>query len=230
MDVLAALVRMIAESERALWAINFPFGFPVEMMADGCRWAGPFDLLTQWGEDAYGAGVECLRRAKRLGGPMHVRRPTDREERTPFDAYHYRIIFQTFYGRLRGRPGPVQQPRAERPTRPVATHRLRPGRREALGQEVKALDMTLVIEGNRFSYWAKGKKDAFGRIAVDASPEPPTLVRVETDRDNDLWTWCLYELKGDTLRLCQDVKGKGRPKEFKAAADTTVVTFKRVKP
>lgn len=97
-------------------------------------------------------------------------------------------------------------------------------------EEVKALDMTLVIEGNRFSYWAKGKKDAFGRIAVDASQEPPTLVRVETDRDNDLWTWCLYELKGDTLRLCQDVKGKGRPKEFKATADTTVATFKRVKP
>lgn len=96
--------------------------------------------------------------------------------------------------------------------------------------EVKKLDWVLVIEGNRFSYWQKGKTGSSGRIAVDASQEPPTLVRVETDRDNDLWTWCLYELKGDALRLCQDVKGKGRPKEFKATADTTVVTFTRVKP
>jgi hypothetical protein len=55
------------------------------------------------------------------------------------------------------------------------------------------------------------------------------LVRVETDRENDLWTWCLYELKDDTLGLCQDVRGKGRPKEFKATADTTIVTFKRIK-
>jgi hypothetical protein len=109
-ESLAALVRMVAESERALWAINFPFGFPVEVMSDGCRWAGQFDFLARWGEDAYGAGVECLRRAKALGGPMHVRRQTDREERTPFDAYHYRIIYQTFHG-MRDVLGPLRSRR-----------------------------------------------------------------------------------------------------------------------
>ena len=31
-------------------------------------------------------------------GRMHVRRDTDRETRTPFDCYHYRIIHQTFHG------------------------------------------------------------------------------------------------------------------------------------
>jgi hypothetical protein len=98
---------MVAESERALWAINFPFGFPVEVMAEGCRWPGQFDFLAEWGEDAYGSGVECLRRAKELGGPMHVRRLTDHEERTPFDAYHYRIIYQTFYG-MRDVLGPLK--------------------------------------------------------------------------------------------------------------------------
>jgi hypothetical protein len=107
-DVLQALVAMIHHSEGALWALNFPFGLPIEVMADGSRWAGQFDFLAGWGEDAYAAGVECLRRARALGGPMHIRRLTDVEERTPFDAYHYRIIYQTFYG-MRDVLGPLRR-------------------------------------------------------------------------------------------------------------------------
>ena len=30
-----------------------------------------------------------------LGGPLHIRRLTDSEAKTPFDCYHYRIIYQT---------------------------------------------------------------------------------------------------------------------------------------
>lgn len=107
-EVLQALVRMIRESEGALWALNFPFGLPVEVMARGCRWPGQFDFLAHRGEDAYAAGVECLRRARALGGPGHIRRLTDVEERTPFDAYHYRIIYQTFYG-MRDVLGPLRR-------------------------------------------------------------------------------------------------------------------------
>jgi hypothetical protein len=106
-DVLQALVQMIGRSEGALWALNFPFGLPIEVMAEGCRWAGQLDFLAQWGEDAYAAGVECLRRARALGGPGHIRRLTDAQERTPFDAYHYRIIYQTFYG-MRDVLGPLR--------------------------------------------------------------------------------------------------------------------------
>src|SRR5205823_8938470 len=29
---------------------------------------------------------------------MHIRRATDSEVKTPFDCYHYRIIYQTFHG------------------------------------------------------------------------------------------------------------------------------------
>ncbi|MGH9901754.1 MAG: DUF429 domain-containing protein, partial [Pyrinomonadaceae bacterium] len=108
--VLAHLVRMIAESERALWALDFPFGLPVEVMGDGARWPAQLDFLGEWGEDDYGVGLECIRRAETLGGPKHIRRLTDIEEKAPFDPYHYRIIYQTFYGmrdvlgRLRRRP------------------------------------------------------------------------------------------------------------------------------
>jgi hypothetical protein len=77
---LAHLVRMIASSERALWAMDFPFGLPVEVMGPGTQWPEQFAFLQDWGEDDYGLGLECLRRAKALGGPNHIRRLTDTEE------------------------------------------------------------------------------------------------------------------------------------------------------
>jgi hypothetical protein len=89
---LAHLVELIRASDQALWALDFPFGLPVEVMAAGARWGHQFRFLREWGEDAYGAGLECLRRAKALGGPMHIRRLSDAEAKAPFDCYHYRII------------------------------------------------------------------------------------------------------------------------------------------
>lgn len=93
---LAYLVQMIADSKQALWALDFPFGLPVEVMGHEVKWSAHFDFLRAWGDDDYGVGLECIRRAKALGGPMHIRRLTDIEEKAPFDPYHYRIIYQTF--------------------------------------------------------------------------------------------------------------------------------------
>jgi hypothetical protein len=107
---LAHLVGMIASSEQALWAMDFPFGLPVEVMEPGTRWPAQFDFLQAWGGDDYGVGLECLRRAKALGGPNHIRRLTDTEEKAPFDPYHYRIIYQTFYG-MRDVLGPLRRHR-----------------------------------------------------------------------------------------------------------------------
>jgi hypothetical protein len=104
--VLGYLVQRIAASSDALWALDFPFGLPIEVMDAGLRWVGQFDFLKEWGEDAYGAGVACLRRAEALGGPRHIRRLTDTETKAPFDCYHYRIIYQTFYG-MRDVLGPL---------------------------------------------------------------------------------------------------------------------------
>jgi hypothetical protein len=95
---LAHLVALIAASDRALWALDFPFGLPVEVIDEGPGWRAQFALLRAWGEDDYGVGLECVRRAEARGGPRHIRRLTDLEERAPFDPYHYRIIYQTFYG------------------------------------------------------------------------------------------------------------------------------------
>jgi uncharacterized protein DUF429 len=103
---LAGLVQWIAGSRQALWALDFPFGLPVEVLDDGTSWPGQLRFLRGWGDDAYGLGLECLRRAKALCGPNHIRRLTDVEAKAPFDCYHYRIIYQTFFG-IRDVLGPL---------------------------------------------------------------------------------------------------------------------------
>jgi hypothetical protein len=107
---LRHLVNLISSSSRALWALDFPFGLPIEVMECRARWPAQLQFLQEWGEDGYGVGLECLRRAKALGGPNHIRRDTDREEKAPFDPYHYRIIYQTFYG-MRDVLGPLRRHR-----------------------------------------------------------------------------------------------------------------------
>ncbi len=95
---LAHLVALVRASDRALWAFDFPFGFPLEVLPDGARWGAHHALVAEWAHDDYGLGLECVRRARARGGPMHVRRLTDGDARAPFDPYHYRIIYQTVHG------------------------------------------------------------------------------------------------------------------------------------
>ncbi|MBY0512647.1 MAG: DUF429 domain-containing protein [Gemmataceae bacterium] len=108
---LAHLVRLIRESEHALWGLDVPFGLPLELFPGDHRWPDQFTFLGEWGEEAYACGLECVRRSMELFDRKHIRRTTDGEAKAPFDAFHYRMIYQTFYGmrdvvgRLRGTPG-----------------------------------------------------------------------------------------------------------------------------
>jgi hypothetical protein len=97
-ESLAALVEMVNASAAALWGFDTPFGFPIELFPASAAWADQFAFLGEWGEEAYDCGLECIRRARLIGDRMHLRRTTDNDARTPFDAYHYRMIYQTFYG------------------------------------------------------------------------------------------------------------------------------------
>lgn len=126
-SALAHLVGMIAASRDALWALDFPFGLPLEVMGESPAWARQFEFLRACGEDDYGAGLECVRRAESLGREKHIRRLTDIEERAPFDPYHYRIIYQTFYG-MRDVLGPLRR-RRETAILPFQYRRLAGARR-----------------------------------------------------------------------------------------------------
>jgi len=97
---LARLVALIKESESALWAMDFPFAMPVEVMRPrhACSWRDQLDQMHRWRGGAYAMGVRCVERCRAGHGKLHIRRLTDSVERTPFDCYHYRIIYQTYHG------------------------------------------------------------------------------------------------------------------------------------
>ena len=95
---LAHLVKLVASSQSALWGMDFPFGLPIEVVEPSWRWPDQLRWIGGFEDGAYSFGEECVRRARDLGGPMHIRRATDTEAKTPFDCYHYRIIYQTFHG------------------------------------------------------------------------------------------------------------------------------------
>jgi hypothetical protein len=94
---LAHLVSMIRQSNDSLWAIDAPFGLPTCVMDRGGGWQDLLRKTGRWRRGAYAFGLHLLERGRKLGTP-HVYRPTDRENKTPFDCYHYRIIYQTFHG------------------------------------------------------------------------------------------------------------------------------------
>jgi hypothetical protein len=100
---LAELVRLVNASESSLWGFDFPFGLPLELFPPGAPWADQFAFLAAYRDDAYRCGLECVARTKRSpAGPLrtalHCRRQTDRDAKAPFDTFHYRIIYQTFFG------------------------------------------------------------------------------------------------------------------------------------
>ncbi len=69
---------------------------PIELLGDVVP--DQLDLVKNWPGDAPAFGHHLLAMAKRDHGQTHMRRLTDVEEKTPFDGYHYRIIYQTFHG------------------------------------------------------------------------------------------------------------------------------------
>lgn len=101
---LRALVELIRESRDTLWAIDFPFGLPLELGFGD--WPRQLELVQAWDAGAYAFGVHCLNTARARAGTGHLRRQTDVDQRAPFDCYHYRIIYQTFHG-MRDVLGPL---------------------------------------------------------------------------------------------------------------------------
>ena len=108
---LSELVRMVNATAAALWGFDFPFGLPLQLFPDGTPWADQFTFLGDYGDDAYRCGLECISRTKLLpAGPLrtalHCRRQSDVDAKAPFDAFHYRMIYQTFFG-MRDLVGPL---------------------------------------------------------------------------------------------------------------------------
>lgn len=90
------LVERICVQTETLWGFDFPFGLPVELPLG--TWKDQLLRVRQFSGTAREFGLSLVQMTESVNGTKHVRRATDRETQTPFDCYHYRIIYQTFHG------------------------------------------------------------------------------------------------------------------------------------
>ena len=101
-DVCEYLVARILGSQKTLWAMDFPFSLPIEL--GGEDWLAQLNRIAQFRSTvaAHNPAAEFGRQlavtARSLVSSGRIRRKTDMETVTPFDSYHYRIIYQTFHG------------------------------------------------------------------------------------------------------------------------------------
>ena len=89
----------------------------------------------------------------------------------------------------------------------------------------------LVIKDNTYEVGV-GEQTDRGTVKLDPAAKPKTMDITGTDGPNKGKTLvAIYELSGDTLKVCYDLTGKDRPKEFKTKAGTQLflVTYKREK-
>jgi uncharacterized protein (TIGR03067 family) len=89
----------------------------------------------------------------------------------------------------------------------------------------------LVVEGDKYTVTVGDKVDK-GTVKLDLKAKPKALDITGTEGPNKGKTILgIYERDGDTLRICYDLSGKGRPKAFETKAGTQLflVTYKREK-
>ena len=95
--------------------------------------------------------------------------------------------------------------------------------------------ITLKLDGADYEVTVdteKGKSVDKGTVALDqvAKPKAMTVTGVEGPNAGKTFL-AIYELDGDTMRVCYDLSGTRRPAEFKTAPATPLylVTYQRVK-
>lgn len=101
---------------------------------------------------------------------------------------------------------------------------------QALPDEVLKT-MSLKLGDGTYDVSVGGAPDK-GTYEIDATATPKGMVIKGTDGPNKGKTIpAIYELKGETLRICYDLSGAQRPKEFKSEKETMLclVTYQRKK-
>ena len=92
-------------------------------------------------------------------------------------------------------------------------------------------DSRLVFEGDRFT--SKGAETARGTYAVDPTGKPKTIdITIPLDSGKNITMLGIYELEGDTYKICSAPPGRPRPKEFSSPEGTGqgVTVMSREKP
>jgi uncharacterized protein (TIGR03067 family) len=89
----------------------------------------------------------------------------------------------------------------------------------------------LKLDKNQYVATVSGEPDK-GTWSVDSTTKPKSMTVIGVEGPNVGKTFpSIYEIKGDTLRICYDLSGTKRPTEFKSTAGTKLylVTYNRKK-
>ena len=91
--------------------------------------------------------------------------------------------------------------------------------------------MTVTFEGDKYSVKMGDEVVEAATQKLDPSKSPKTLDSTVTEGPNKGKVYLgIYEISGDTLKVCFDEEGKKRPTEFKGESGAqTLVVHKRVK-
>jgi uncharacterized protein (TIGR03067 family) len=89
---------------------------------------------------------------------------------------------------------------------------------------VQRAHVTLTVRGNRFAFQSP-RGDAAGTLRIDPAAKPKRMDTLANDKDKVLLG--IYQLEGDTLKLCG---GKERPSQFRSQRNgPKLIVFKREK-
>jgi hypothetical protein len=109
-----------------------------------------------------------------------------------------------------------------------------PAKADLAGQpmpEAVLKSITLKLDSGKYDVSVGGNPDK-GNYTIDSTSKPKSMTITGTEGPNHGKTFpAIYELKGDTLRICYDLSGAKRPTEFKSVAGTKrdLVTYNRKK-
>lgn len=110
----------------------------------------------------------------------------------------------------------------------------RPIKAELAGQpmaDAVLQSISLKLDNGKYEVFVGDKPDR-GTYTLDSAATPKGMTIIGTAGPNSGKTFpAIYELNGDTLRICYDLSGAKRPTEFKTVAGTRLylVTYNRKK-
>ena len=110
----------------------------------------------------------------------------------------------------------------------------KPVKAELAGQplaDVVLKSISLKLDNGKYEVFVGDAPDR-GTYTLDSAAKPKGMTITGTDGPNRGKTFpAIYELKGDTLRICYNLSGAKRPTEFKSVAGTKLylVTYNRRK-
>jgi uncharacterized protein (TIGR03067 family) len=100
-------------------------------------------------------------------------------------------------------------------------------------ENLEQAKLRLTLKGNKFVYKSGDKTLLEGTFEIDPTKKPKLLDAKGTSPMGKVTaTTGIYELNGDTMRVCFVVQGEKRPTVFvsKPGSKVTIIEYKRVKP